>query len=61
MPKLTLYKSRFWLAHRNGRVAAESGCDREGTNPYRKGSPSWSAFRESFDARTALASGQEEG
>ena len=44
-----LIESRFWLAHRNGRVAAESGCERERANPYRKGSPSHAAFFESFD------------
>jgi hypothetical protein len=46
---LRVLKSRFWLAHRNGRVAAESGCERSRANPYRKGSRSYDAFFESFD------------
>jgi hypothetical protein len=47
--KLVVHKSRFWLAHRNGRVSAESGCERGRANPYRKGSKSYRAFFESFD------------
>jgi hypothetical protein len=52
-------KSRFWLAHRNGRVCAESGVPKERGNPYRRGSPSWRAFNESY-ARAALAHPQGE-
>lgn len=48
-PTLVLHKSRFWLAHRNGRVAFESGVPMEGGNPYRRGSPSFKAFNESYD------------
>jgi hypothetical protein len=48
-----VHTSRFWLAHRNGRVAAESGCERQRANPYRKDSPSYHAFFASFDEATA--------
>lgn len=49
---LRLLKSRFWLAHRNGRVCAESSVPKERGNPYRKGSKSYAAFNESYDATT---------
>lgn len=48
MTALVLLKSRFWLAHRNGRVACECGVPMTSGNPYRKGSPSWTAFNKTY-------------
>lgn len=50
---LTVLKSRFWLAHRNGRVCAESSVPKERGNPYRRGSKSWLAFNETYDLTKA--------
>jgi hypothetical protein len=52
-PELRLIKNRFWLAHRNGRVCAESFVPMTRGNPYRKGSQSWFAFNESYQRRMA--------
>jgi hypothetical protein len=59
-PRFAVLKSRFWLAHRNGQVAAESGCERERANPYRKHTPSYRAFFESFDETRTRAAGEGE-